>query len=114
PEYPWVAKGPEPKDFLGNEFLVWLWHEADARTGTIVTEGVGEVTVFFDRALDLDCAYAQTGKDTIRGTGPSRTPEARDALRVGKVPRKAGMLLHSSEQVDLTLTAESLAVGSAK
>ena len=30
PEYPWVAKGPEPKDFLGNEFLLWLWHEADA------------------------------------------------------------------------------------
>jgi hypothetical protein len=62
----------------------------------------------------LDCAYAQTGKDTIRGVGPSRTPEARDALRVGKVPRKAGLLLHASEQVDLTLTAESLAVGSAK
>src|SRR5579862_1313390 len=26
PEYPWTAKGPQPKDFLGNEFLVWLWH----------------------------------------------------------------------------------------
>ncbi|HSV16551.1 MAG TPA: hypothetical protein VLI90_19970, partial [Tepidisphaeraceae bacterium] len=31
PEYPWVMKGPEPKDFLGNEFLLWLWHEADHR-----------------------------------------------------------------------------------
>ena len=115
PEYPWVAKGPEPKDFLGNEFLVWLWHEADARSSVVTTEGAGDVTIFFDRALDLDCAYAQTGKDTIRGDGPSRTPEARDALRVGKVPRKAGLLLHaSSQQYDLTLTAESLAVGSAK
>lgn len=115
PEYPWVTKGPQPKDFLGNEFLVWLWHEADARSGTIVAEGVAEVTAFFDRALDLDCAYGQTGKDTIRGDGPSRTPEARDALRVGKVPRKAGLLLHaSSQQYDLALAAESLAVGSAK
>ena len=34
PEYPWVAKGPEPKDFLGNEFLVWLWHEADAHAAS--------------------------------------------------------------------------------
>jgi hypothetical protein len=113
-EYPWVAKGPEPKDFLGNEFLVWLWHEADARTGVVIAEGVGEVTVFLDRALDLDCVYGQTGKDTIRGDGPSRTPEARDALRVGKAPRKAGLILHASEQFDLTLAAESLAVGSAK
>src|SRR5439155_16197198 len=33
PEYPWVAKGPEPKDFLGNEFLLWLWHETDTNGG---------------------------------------------------------------------------------
>lgn len=115
PEYPWVSKGPEPKDFLGNEFLVWLWHEADARSGAIMAEGVGEVTIFLDHALDLDCAYGATGKDTIRGDGPSRTPEARDALRVGKVPRKAGLLMHaSSQQYDLALSAETLAVGSAK
>src|SRR5205823_4005293 len=33
PEYPWVAKGPEPKDFLGNEFLLWLWHETETNGG---------------------------------------------------------------------------------
>jgi hypothetical protein len=115
PDYPWVAKGPEPKDFLGNEFLVWLWHEADARTSIVGTESAGDVTIFLDRALDLDCAYGQTGKDTIRGDGPSRSPEARDALRVGKAPRKAGLILHaSSQQFDLTLNAETLGVGSAK
>jgi hypothetical protein len=114
PEYPWVAKGPQPKDFLGNEFLVWLWHEADARTSIVSAEGVGEVTIFLDRALDLDCAYGQTGKDTFRGDGPSRSPEARDALRVGKVPRKAGLILHAAEQFELMLAAEGLAVGAAK
>jgi len=115
PEYPWVAKGPEPKDFLGNEFLIWLWHEADARTSIVGTESAGDVTIFLDRALDLDCAYGQTGKDTIRGDGPSRSPEARDALRVGKAPRKAGLILHaSSQQFDLTLNAETFGVASAK
>ena len=113
-EYPWVAKGPEPKDFLGNEFMVWLWHEADAKAGSIPVEGLGEVAILFDKSLDLDCVYGQTGKDTIRGDGPTRTPEARDALRVGKVPRKAGLILNCKEQFELTLTGESLAVSTCK
>jgi hypothetical protein len=114
PEYPWVAKGPQPKDFLGNEFFLWLWHEADARTGIVGTEA-GDVTIFIDKSLDLDCAYGQTGRDTLRGTGPSRMPEARDALRSGKVPRKAGLVLDANgQQYSLSLAAESLAVGSAK
>ncbi|HSU67127.1 MAG TPA: hypothetical protein VLJ39_09660 [Tepidisphaeraceae bacterium] len=115
PEYPWVAKGPEPKDFLGNEFLLWLWHEADHRSGVINTESAGEVTIYIDRSLDLDCAYGQTGRDSLRGDGPSRMPEARDALRSGKLPRKAGFVVDAfKQQFSLTLNAESLAIGTAK
>jgi hypothetical protein len=114
PDYPWTAKGPEPKDFLGNEFLVWLWHEADARTSTIATES-GEVTIYIDRSLELDCAYGQTGKDALKGDGPSRMPEALDALRSGKVPRKAGLIADiNRQQYAFTLSAESLALGAAK
>jgi hypothetical protein len=116
PEYPWVLKGPEPKDFVGNEFLLWLWHEADHKTGTIKTESktVGEITVFLDRSLDLDCAYAQTGRDTLRGDAPTRMPEARDALRSGKVPRKAGILLNVNNQgYKLTLNPEGFVITSA-
>ncbi len=114
PDYPWVAKGPQPKDFLGNEFFLWLWHEADARTSIVGTEA-GDVTIFIDKSLDLDCAYGQTGRDSLRATGPSRMPEAKDALRSGKLPRKAGLVLDSNgQQYTLSLAAESLAVGSAK
>jgi hypothetical protein len=115
PDYPWTAKGPEPKDFLGNEFLVWLWHEADARTSTIATESTGDVTIYIDRSLELDCAYGQTGKDALKGDGPSRMPEAMDALRSGKVPRKAGLIADiNRQQYAFTLSAESLALGGAK
>jgi hypothetical protein len=118
PEYPWIAKGPEPKDFLGNEFLLWLWHEADHRDGEIKIDAPGpngEVTIMIDRSLDLDCAYGQTGKDSLRGDGPSRMPEARDALRSGKVPRKAGLLMHvNGQDYSLNLNPEGFAVGSAK
>ena len=115
PEYPWVAKGPEPKDFLGNEFLLWLWHEADHRSGIVTTESAGDVTLYIDRSLDLDCAYGRTGRDGLRGDGPSRMPEARDALRSGKLPRKAGLVLDAfKQQFSLGLNAEPLSVSSAK
>lgn len=115
PEYPWVLKGPEPKDFLGNEFLLWLWHEADSRTGIIATPDAGDVTIYIDRSLDLDCAYGQTGRDVLKGDGPSRMPEARDALRSGKLPRKAGMIIDANrQQYSFTINAEQLSFSGTK
>ena len=114
PDYPWVAKGAEPKDFLGNEFLLWLWHEADGKNGHVPIEK-GEVTIMIDKSLDLDCAYGQTGKDSLRGDGPSRMPEARDALRTGKLPRKAGLVLDvRRQQYSLTLAGDPFSVGGLK
>jgi hypothetical protein len=114
-EYPWVAKGPEAKDFFGNEFVLWLWHQAEHHAGSVKTDDGGEVSIFFDRTLDLDCAFGQTGRDSLRGDGVARMPEALDAIRSGKVPRKAGLIIESSGiQYTLSLSAESLAIGSLK
>ncbi len=111
PEYPWCLKGPQPKDFLGNEYLLWLWHQVELHGGTIKTEEAKEVAVVLDKALELECAYGQTGKDSLRGEGPTRMPEARDGLRSGKLPRRVGMILENGgQQFQLTLSAESMAV----
>jgi hypothetical protein len=113
PDYPWIARGAQPANFLGNEFLTWLVHEADARTAMINTGG-GSVTVFFDKSIDFECVYGQTGKDTLRGDGPTRSPEAREAFRTGKVPRKAGVVLDvNRQQFSLTLHGETLSIGTA-
>jgi hypothetical protein len=115
PDYPWVAKGPEPKNFLGNEFLLWLWHHADAKDGEVTTKSAGAVSLLFDRLLDLDCTYGATGKDALRGSGPTRMPEAKDALRTGKVPRKAFLTIHAQgNQFDFTLNPEQFLLSSAK
>jgi hypothetical protein len=107
-EYPWVAKAREAKDFLGNEFLVWLWNQAFAHEGALKTDG-GELTVFFDKLLDLDCCFGNSGRDILRGDGVTRMPEAMDGLRSGKVPRKAGLIIESAgSQFTLTLSGESL------
>lgn len=109
PDYPWVLKGLEPKDFLGNEFMLWLWFSSEGKNASVATED-GEVTIMFDKSLDLDCAYGESGKDSLRGVGPTRMLEAMDALRSGKVPRKAGLILDShGAQYSLTLAAEPLA-----
>lgn len=114
-EYPWVAKGPEPKDFLGNEFLVWLWHEADRNGGIVPTTRGRDATILFDRSLDLDCVFGQTGKDSLRGQGPTRMPEALDALRSGKVPRKAGIIVDANgQQYSFNFNAETFGIGSLK
>jgi hypothetical protein len=115
PEYPWIAKGPEPKSFLGNEFLLWLWFYADAKDGEVKTKEAGEVAILFDRSLDLDCTYGATGKDSLRGTGPTRMPEAKDALRTGKVPRKAFLTINArGNQYDFTINPEQFSLSGAK
>jgi hypothetical protein len=109
-EYPWVAKGAQAKDFLGNEFALWLWHTADHNAGVITTP-IGDASILFDKSLDLDCSFGQTGRDTLRSTGVTRMPEALDALRSGKVPRKAGLILDAfGHQFILTLAAETFTI----
>ena len=115
PEYPWVLKGAEPKDFVGNEFLLWLWHEADGREGTVKLNGKREIAFMIDRSIDLDCAYGQTGRDGLRGDAPGRMAEAKEAARSGKVPRRVGLLLNvDGGDFTLSLNGESLAVAGAK
>lgn len=114
-EYPWVAKGPEAKDFFGNEFMLWLWQQADTHGGSVKIDDRNDVAILFDRQIDLDCAFGQTGRDSLRGTGVTKMPEAIDALKSGKVPRKSGLILDSSGvQYNLNLTAESLSIGTLK
>jgi hypothetical protein len=114
PEYPWVSKGANPKDFLGNEFLLWLWHELQHGKGEVKTDAGKSVAILLDKSLDLDCAYGQTGRDGLRGDGASQMPEAMDGLRSGKVPRKATMVLDGGGQYYFGFNAESFAFGTMK
>ncbi|MGE5609796.1 MAG: hypothetical protein ACM359_11115 [Bacillota bacterium] len=109
PEYPWCPLGPQPKDFLGNEFLLWLWWRIETHGGVIKTAKAGDVAAVLTNRLELDCTYGQTGKDGIKSDGPTLLPEARAALRTGKIPRRVGLILESGGQFELTLQAETFA-----
>ena len=67
------------------------------------------------RSLTLECPRGQTGYETITHEGPSRLPEAKRAIQSGKLPRKLGLtVVRHDHQYELTLHAETLAIGSAK
>jgi len=103
------------RDFLGNEFLLWLWYVLDAEADTIVLEDKSEVAVMLARSLTLECPRGQTGRESIQSDAPGRLPEARQAIRAGKLPRKAGLtLVRHEQQYELTLAAETLAVAAGK
>jgi hypothetical protein len=105
----------DSRDFVGNEFLLWLWYQCDDESATIKLLDGSEATVFLARTLTLECPRGQTGHETITHEGPTRLPEAMRAIQSGKLPRKVGMtVVRHGVQYEFALHAETLAVGAAK
>jgi hypothetical protein len=102
-------------DFLGNEFLLWLWWRWETQAETLALPDGSEVTGMFARTLALQCPRGETGKETITAEGPTQLPEAAHGIRSGKLPRKAGLILvRHGQQYELVLQAETLAVSGAR
>jgi hypothetical protein len=102
-------------DFLGNEFLLWLWWRWEMQSDTIALGDDSEVTGMFARTLTLQCPRDESGKETISAESPVRLPEAAQAVRTGKLPRKAGLtLVRHGVQYELALQAETFTVSGAK
>jgi len=102
-------------DFLGNEFLLWLWWKWETQSDSMELADGSVVTGMFARTLSLECPRGESGKETITAECPIVLPEAALAIRSGKLPRKAGLtLVRHGQQYDLTLQAEIFAVAGAR
>lgn len=79
--------------FLGRELLTWLWYKTDTARDSLRVQGGDSVTVMIDRSMSLRCDFGLTGSDTIIADAPAGLPEARAALKIGKQPVRAGLLI---------------------
>ena len=114
PEVAWLPD-ETGRDWLGNEYLLWLWYQLDSESDTVRLDDGSQATVMLTRTLVLECPRGQTGRESITSEGPTRLPEARRAVQAGKLPRKVGLtVVRHDQQYELTLQAETLAAGAAK
>ncbi|MGI9012958.1 MAG: hypothetical protein ACR2GY_01770 [Phycisphaerales bacterium] len=97
PQASWAFVTPEASDFLGNEFLMWLWWRSDEDDAAFDTN-LGLAVVAIDRVLDMECPWSVTGKQMLKADAPARSPEARRGLKNGKWPRKAGLMMSLGSQ----------------
>lgn len=110
----WTAHDTTSRDYLGNEFLMWLWYTLSEKNDTVTLSDDTEAAVVIVRQLTLECPWAETGKEVITCEGPTQLPESRRAIQSGKLPRKMGLIIsRQGEQYEFTLQAETFNVSSA-
>jgi hypothetical protein len=113
-EVAWIMD-ESSRDFLGNEYLLWLWYYLENEDDTLTLSDGSEATAMLSSTLVLECPRGQTGKESISHEGPTRLPEARRAIQAGKLPRKVGLtVVRHDAQYELTLSGESFAVTAAR
>lgn len=114
PEVAWLPDETN-RDFLGNEYLLWLWYQLGNDSAEVKLSDGSEATLMLTRTLVLECPRGQTGRETISSDAPTRLPEALRAVQSGKLPRKTGLtVVRHDQQYELSLQAESLAVSGAR
>lgn len=86
-------------DFLGSDFLLWLWHSST--DGGLIRLGDESVFVSLSGGVVLEDPLGMTGTDTLKSEVPASLPEAFAALFAGKLPRKIGIHL---DEFSLVLT----------
>lgn len=111
----WANEHSGLPDFLGNEFLLWLWWTVQTDSDTIALPDESEVTVMLTKTLSLECPRGDSGKETITAESPISLPEAMQAIESGKLPRKTGMtLLSNGRQFDFVMQGETFGISGAK
>ena len=111
----WLNGNSASFDFLGNEFLLWLWWTLETQSDTLTVADDAELIVMLNRTLPLECPRGDSGKETITSEAPVRLPEAHHAIKSGKLPRKSGLLIvRDGIQYDLVLQAELFSVSGGK
>jgi len=112
------APGPsgiETHGFLGEEFLTWLWFRWESDGGEFQLPGGRVVGIAIDDFLTFAAPSDDETEQTLRHGLPTRTEEARTALRQGRRLRRARLIVaEGSRQWTVTVDGPSLQLSGAK
>lgn len=79
----------EQYEFLGKEFLTYLWYLCDATSGTITFEDGTTIELSVGNSICLESEYGDVKKSTLKGDHPAISVEAKTSLSEGKQLAKA-------------------------
>ncbi len=106
------AGEPQNKDFLGTEWLTWLWYTAQIESAEVTTQLGQSVTVLFEKSMQMECAFGVSGKLAAQADDPSHMPEALLGLVGGKRPIRTGLQIAAAgESFSLNLRGDVLHYG---
>lgn len=101
---------------LAPEFMLWLWWRSERDQGVFSLGGeLGDVEVWQDDRMVLASSAVNAQTDTFRGGHPATSAEAREALRLGKLPIQAKVgIVRASQRWDATIKAHDIALSGVK
>jgi hypothetical protein len=110
-----APSGAETHGFLGEEFLTWLWFRWETEGGEFHLPGGRVVGVALDDFLTFAAPSDDETEQTLRHGLPTRTEEARTALRQGRRLRRARMIIaEGPRQWSVTVDGATMRLSGAK
>lgn len=102
----------EGRRFMGREFVVWLWFESEMQETNLRPTGVDPCSLWLEAQITL---VLEKEESRLKGAIPASSPEAKEALRQGKLPREAKMrLVRGDREFVWTLKADTLGLSGLK
>lgn len=107
--------GIETHGFLGEEFLTWLWFRWESDGGEFHLPGGRVVGIMIDDFLSFAAPSDDETEQTLRHGLPTRTEEARTALRQGRRLRRARLIVAEGQrQWNVTIDGASMQLAGVK
>lgn len=102
----------ESNRFVGREFLTWLWFESEVFETNLRASSGASCSLW----LEIQITLALDGDEArIKGPLAAGSPEAKQALRQGKLPREARLhAMLDENEYTWAMKADALAIGGLK
>lgn len=100
----------EHNRFVGREFLLWLWFESELFEANLRPSAADPCSLWIETRLAL--AFERDDA-LLKSATPSSSPEAKQALRQGKLPREARLrIVLGDREYGCLYKADTLALSS--